>query len=229
MIGIDELNRVITRSEEFENELFQLLASSSLADNNKSVAMLAMSDIANEHATSLRELTRIRLLTSAMGMLRLQYEAVVKVIWLLYAASDSAIEKLVSPLTPESEQIANNGLGFSDMMKDIKKKGAPGVYLHLSGFRDYSWRPLNSFVHSGIHAVNRNKDGYPVALIYSAIRQSKNLTHMSAIALAYLLGNNDLTISVALIYKKYADCLQLEKPVRFQLNSMAKGVVVTKG
>lgn len=211
MIGIDELNRVIARSEEFENELSQLLASSSFADNNKSTAMLAMSDIAQEHATSLRELTRIRLLTSAMGMLRLQYEAVVKVIWLLYAASDSAIEKLVSPLTPQSEQIANNGLpGFSDMMKEIEKKGAPGVHRHLSGFRDYSWRPLNSFVHSGIHAVNRNKDGYPVTLIYSAIRQSNNLTHMSAIALAYLLANDDLTMSVALIYKKYADCLQLE-------------------
>lgn len=54
MIGIDELNRVIARSEEFENELSQLLASSSFADNNKSTAMLAMSDIAQEHATSLR-------------------------------------------------------------------------------------------------------------------------------------------------------------------------------
>lgn len=104
MIGIDELNRIIARSEEFEGELFQLLESSSFVKNNKSTAILAMCDIAQEHAISLRELTRIRLLTSAMGMLRLQYEAVVKVIWLLYAASDSAIEKLITPLTPESEQ-----------------------------------------------------------------------------------------------------------------------------
>jgi len=211
MVDIDELNRVIARSEEFEGELFQLLESSSFVSNNKSTAVLAMCDIAQEHATSLRELTRIRLLTSAMGMLRLQYEAVVKSIWLLYAASDSAIEKLIAPLTPESEQTANNSLpSFANMMKEIEKKGAPGVYRHLSGFRDYSWRPLNSFVHSGIHAVNRNKGGYPIALLYSAIRQSNNLTHMSAIALACLLENDELTMSVALIYKKYADCLQLE-------------------
>jgi hypothetical protein len=211
MVDIDELNRVIARSEEFEDELFELLESSSFANNNKSTAILAMHNLAQEHATSLRELTRIRLLTSAMGMLRLQYEAVVKAIWLLYAASDSAIEKLVAPLTPESEQSANNSLpSFSNMMKEIEKKGAPGVHRHLSAFRDYSWRPLNSFVHSGIHAVNRNKAGYPVALLYSAIRQSNNLTHMSAIALAYLSENNDLLMSVALIYKKYTDCLQFE-------------------
>lgn len=211
MVSIDELNRVIARSEEFEDELFQLFQSSSFANNNKSTAILAIYNIAQEHALSLRELTRIRLCTSALGILRLQYEAVVKVIWLLYAASDSAIEKLVAPLTPESERIANNGVpGFSIMMQEIEKKGAPGVHRHLSGFRDYSWRSLNSFVHSGIHAVNRGKDGYPVALLYSAIRQSNNLTHTSAIALAYLLENKDLLLSVALIYKKYADCLQLE-------------------
>jgi hypothetical protein len=211
MVGIEELGRVIARSEEFEDELFQTLQLSSFANNNKSTAILAMCSIAQEHAVSLRELTRIRLLTSAMGMLRLQYEAVVKAIWILYAATDSAINKLVAPLTPENEKTANNNLpSFSEMMKDIEKKGAPGVYRHLSGFRDYSWRPLNSFVHSGIHAVNRNKDGYPVALLYSAIRQSNNLTHMSAIALAYLLENSDLALSLVNIHKKYADCLQLE-------------------
>ena len=211
MVGIDELNRVIARSEEFEDELFQLLQSSSFINNNKSTAILAMYNIAQEHAVSLRELTRIRLLTSAMGMLRLQYEAVVRAIWVLYAASDSSIDKLVAPLTPESEQIAKNGLpSFANMMNEIEKKSPPGVHRHLSGFKDNSWRHLNSFVHSGIHAVNRNKDGYPVALLYSAIRQSNNLTHMSAIALTCILENGDLAFSVANIYKKYSDCLQLE-------------------
>lgn len=77
MVDIDELNRVIARSEEFEDELYQLLQSASFASNSKSTAILAMHYIAQEHAVSLRELTRIRLCTSAMAMLRLQYEAVV--------------------------------------------------------------------------------------------------------------------------------------------------------
>lgn len=211
MANRDELDRVIARSEEFEDELFQMVRSLSFSNDNKSTAILAMHSIAQEHAASLRELTRLRLLTSAMGMLRLQYEAVVKAIWILYAATDSAIGKLVAPLTPENEKIANNNLpSFSEMMKDIEKQGAPGVHRHLSGFRDYSWRPLNSYVHSGIHAVSRNKDGYPVALLYNAIRQSNNLTHMSAIALACLLNNGDLALSLVQTSKKYSDCLQLE-------------------
>lgn len=211
MVGIDELDLVIDRSEEFEEELFQLFQSSSFANNNKSTAILAMYNIAQEHAISLRELTRIRLLTSAMGILRLQYEAVVRAIWVLYAASDNAIDKLVAPLTPENEQIAKNGLpSVANMMDQIEKKSPPGVHRHLSGFKDNSWRHLNSFVHSGIHAVNRNKDGYPIVLLYSAIRQSNNLSHMSATALACLLENGDLAMSLINICKKYSDCLQLE-------------------
>ena len=54
MVDIDELNRVIARSEEFEGELFQLLESSSFVSNNKSTAILAMCDIAQEHATSFK-------------------------------------------------------------------------------------------------------------------------------------------------------------------------------
>jgi hypothetical protein len=208
---LEELNKIIARADEFEEELFLILQVATFKEDSKSTAIIAMSNIAQEHALSLRELIRNRLLTSAMGLLRLQYEAVVKVIWLLYAATDTEIEKLIAPLTAENAQKASNGLpSFSDMMKAIEKKGAPGVYRHLSSFKDYSWRSLNSFVHSGIHAVNRNKDGYPIYLLSAAVRQSNNLTHMSAIALVYLQDNVDLTLSVAFLYKKYSDCLQLE-------------------
>lgn len=211
MAETHDLNLVIARSEEFEVELLQLLEPSSFSDDNKSSAILAMCDIALEHATSLRELLRIGLPTSAMGILRLQYEAVVRAIWVLYAASDSAIDKLVAPLTQENAQVASNGLpAFSIMLKEIEKSGPPAVHRLLSEFKDYSWRPLNSFVHSGIHAVSRYRDGYPIGLVTQAIRQSNNLIHMAAIALTCHLKDGDLTMAVAAMHSKFADCLQLK-------------------
>jgi hypothetical protein len=211
MTEIHDLDRVIARSEEFVDELIGLLEPSPITDDDKSTAILAMFNITLEHATSLRELIRIGLPTSAMGMLRLQYEAVVRVIWVLYAASDSTIAKLIAPLTPESAQAASNGLPASSvMLKEIEKSGQLAVHRLLSEFKDYSWRPLNSFVHSGIHAVSRNRDGYPAILLALAIRQSNNLFHMSAIALASRLENAGLTTSVVDMYRKYADCLQLK-------------------
>ena len=213
MTDVDELDRLIARSEAFEDELFGLLEDSPFSSDDKSAAVLAMCNIALEHANALRELIRVGLPTSAMGMLRLQYEALVRAIWVLYAASDNAIAKLVAPLTPESAQIAKNGLPMcSAMLTEIEQKGPPGVHRHLSEFKDYSWHPLNSFVHSGIHAVSRHREGCPAGLLAQAMRQSNNLVHMSAMALAHHLKDGDVVMSVAAIHTKHADCLELKPP-----------------
>ncbi len=211
MAEMRDLDRLVSRSEAFAGELFRLLEHSSFPDTGKCVAILAMHNIGSEHATALRELIQAGLPTSAMGMLRLQYETVVREIWLLYAASETVIAKLIAPLTPESEQAASNSLpAFSIMLNEIEKKGPPSVHRLLKEFKDYSWRPLNSFVHSGIHAVNRQRSGYPISLLEQAVRQSNNLSHMSAIAVTGLTENSGLTMSVAELYRKHADCLQLK-------------------
>jgi len=114
-------------------------------------------------------------------------------------------------LTPESAQSASNNLPvFSAMLKEIEKSGPPGVHRHLAEFKDYSWRPLNSFVHSGIHAVSGNMNGYSFGLLERAVKQSNNLVHMSALALAMQLKGADLITSVVALHEKYADCLQLQ-------------------
>jgi hypothetical protein len=169
-----------------------------------------MYNIAQEHALALRELTQLRLLTSALAMLRLQYEAVVRELWVLYIASDIEVNKLIAPLTHENEQIASNGLpSYADMMKAIENGGPAGLYGHLIGFKENSWRALNSYVHGGIHAVSRKRSGYPVDLLIGNIKQSNNLRHMSAIGLAEIYKDSKLSLSVAMLYKKYADCMLL--------------------
>ena len=209
--GILELDRLIARSEQLEAELFGLFDPSEFPGDDKSSAVLAMCNLSLEHANALRALLRVALPTSAMAMLRLQYEALVRVIWVLYVAPDSMLAKLVAPLTPESAHAASNSLPtFSTMLKEIEKHGPPAVHRHLSEFKDYSWRPLNSFVHSGIHAVSRQRDGYAVGHLEQAVRQSNNLVHMSAMALAIHLESADLTRSVAARHRDYADCLQLD-------------------
>lgn len=210
----DELDRLIVLSEEFESELLKLFDRCSFPSDNKSTAVLAMCDIALEHAISQRELIRTGMSTSAIGLLRLQYEAVVRAIWVLYAATDSATAKLIAPLTPENEQSASNSIpSFSNMLNDLGKKGPPAVHRLLTEFKDYSWRALNSFVHGGIHAVNRNREGYPTALLIQSIRQSNNLTHMAGMSLTGLLKDSELTYAVVDLHKKYAECLLL-KPSR---------------
>lgn len=210
MSDIDEMNRVITRSEEFESELAHIFQSLTFGTDNKSTAILTTYKIAQEHALALRELTKLRLLTSGMSLLRLQYEAMVRQLWFQYIASDTAIEKLVAPLNASTEQAASNSIPTcTAMLQELEKKGPKGLHKHLDAFKGASWKALNSYVHSGIHAISRHRNGYPAQLFCGVIRQSNNLTQMSAIGLAEHSQNMHLAQHIALLYKKYGDCLLL--------------------
>ena len=60
-----------------------------------------------EHAESVKKLISTGNLTSATGLVRLQYEALVRAMWLIYASSDVTVDKLMAELTNESVQKAN--------------------------------------------------------------------------------------------------------------------------
>lgn len=51
-----------------------------------------MCSVALEHGMSLRALMAMGLPTSAVGLMRLQFEALTRAMWLQYAASDLAID-----------------------------------------------------------------------------------------------------------------------------------------
>jgi len=64
-------------------------------------ACRVLCSVAFEHAESAKMLIVAGNFTSAAGLLRLQYEALARAIWLLYAASDVAVEKISAELTQE--------------------------------------------------------------------------------------------------------------------------------
>ena len=213
MNDLTPLSVLLVRSAQFEEELFGLFPDAAFHDDNKTIAITSVCNIALEHSAGIRVLIGAGVYNSAIALLRLQYETLVRAIWLLYAASDTAIGKIVAPLSPEAEQAASNVLpSFSSMMAEIEKKAPAEAFRHLREFRDDSWKPLNSFVHAGIHAVKRNKEGYPPGLLAQLLRHSNNLSGLSAITLLHLIDQPSLAQVVATVTEKYADCLQANLP-----------------
>ena len=49
----------------------------------------------------------------------------------------------------------------------------------LTEFRDVQWKALNSYVHAGIHALQRHGSGYPVQLIEQINKSSNGLLTMT--------------------------------------------------
>lgn len=135
--------------------------------------------MAMEHALSLRLLVKTACYTSAMALMRLQYEALTRSVWLLYAATDLQVETLSAPLSLESEATAKKMPIFSVMLDQVVAKAPLQASSLLVSFKDTSWHAMNSFVHSGIHPLRRHAEGYPSALIENVIRNSNGLNVMT--------------------------------------------------
>ena len=213
----DRLEHMLHRSNALHERLDELLGDADFDGSPRGESALGMCLVAMEHATAMRALMALRLPSSAVGLMRLQFEALTRAMWLLYAASDAAIDKLLAPLTLQSEQAAKNLPGASEMIEQIGKRvgqGAPAAaHQMLSHFKDVTWHGMNSFVHGGIHPLRRSADGFPVDLALQVLRSSNGLTTMTGMTMAALTGDEAVAKPVSKIQPAFADCLpDLLKP-----------------
>ncbi|CAK1856800.1 conserved hypothetical protein [Vibrio crassostreae] len=170
-----------------------------------------MCSIAFEHAESAKILLASGNYTSASGLVRLQYEAFVRAMWLLYSASDVAVSKLMCELTSESAHKANKLPMLSEMLIKLEGKAPQEALDMLIEFKEYSWKPLSSFVHGGIHAVNRHNKGYPIRFLEQMLIISNGVSIMSGMLLIILHGGGEHIGKIPPIQRRFADCLPKPK------------------
>lgn len=185
----DPLEVMLRRSDELHEALLHLLDGVAFDPSPRGEAAFGMCSVALEHGLSLRALMAMGLPTSAVGLMRLQFEALTRAMWLQYAASDQAIQKLTAPLTNQTELAAKNLPSASDMIDQIGTRVGPSVpaaHQMLAHFKDVSWHAMNPFVHGGIHPLRRQAEGFPVHLALQILRNSNGLLTMTATALAVL-------------------------------------------
>ncbi len=201
------INSLLSRSAELESKLLEFLALPPFDHSERIIASRVMCSVAFEHAESAKMLISAGNLTSATGLVRLQYEALVRAMWLLYAASDAAVSKLTSELTQEAANRANKLPMVSEMLEKLQGKAPPEPVNMLLEFREYSWKPLSSFVHGGIHAIHRHSKGYPLPLLEQMVRISNGVSVMVGMLLVILHGGGEQRGKIPKIQRAFADCL----------------------
>jgi hypothetical protein len=205
------LQRMLLRSDELHEKLLSLLDEATFDGSSRGEAALGMCFVAMEHGTALRALMGLGLPTSAVGLMRLQFEALTRAMWLIYVASDQAIARLLAPLTLESEQAAKNLSSASEMIDQLGKRIGHGVpvaaHQMLVQFKDVSWHAMNSFVHGGIHPLRRSSEGFPIPLALQVLRNSNGLATMTGMVLAILTGDEAIAKPMSRIQPEFADCL----------------------
>nr|WP_320011325.1 hypothetical protein [uncultured Desulfobulbus sp.] len=162
MSSESNLNEILKRSAELENVLAEFIHIDFFKPSERCTASKIMCSVAFEHAQSVKMLLATHNFTSAVGLLRLQFEAFVRALWLYYAAKDTLVTKLTVELTHENAKRAQKIPLLSEMLRQLEGKAPKIAFEQLIEFKEYQWKPLSSFVHGGIHAINRHSTGYPI-------------------------------------------------------------------
>jgi len=207
----DDVALMLHRSDDLHEALLRHVDDTPSDRSLRGEATFGMCAVSLQHAVSLRILVTSGCHTSAIGLMRLQFESLTRALWLLYVASDAAIAKLTAPLTPGNEQAAKNLPSVSEMVEQIRKevgtKVPPRAYQMIGRFKEVSWDSLNSFVHGGIHPLHRHAEGYPPQLILDVLRNSNGLSTMAGMTLAILTGNENIARSMGRVQPAFEDCL----------------------
>lgn len=140
--------------------------------------------------------------------MRVQFETLVRSIWTLYCASDEDIETITANPNSMTQQQSGKIPMAHHMLAAIGKKPQASVPFNaLSEFKEHSWKPLNSYIHAGIHPLARHRGGYPIQFIEQLIKISNGLVVISVMHLCILTGKGDLQKQISPLHTRFADCL----------------------
>lgn len=198
----------ITRAEELLSHLVDLVDLPLYDDSDRLLLSRTLAISSLQFAASVRRLCESHLALGTATVLRSQFEAVVRAAWAYHRASDSQVQRLWSDLSIESQQATKNLPQVAEMLGELEK--SPQLVNLLSSlreFKDSSWMPLNSFVHSGIHAVHWTRIEPPRDLLDQMFRSSNGLAVLAFQHLAILTGQRELQTEVIAVCATYSSCL----------------------
>ena len=200
------MDNLLEKSEALNSEFSRIFDYGPADESKRVIASWIMCSVALEHSASVRQLAMNGNYTSAICLCRSQFEAVTRATWLFFAASDKKVDNTMADaktLSNTAEQKPSN----EDMIKAMAGKAPEQAVLMFTEFRDVQWRALNSYVHGGIHVLQRHGAGYPEQLIKEIIKSSNGLLSMTAMMAAILTGNQVIAKDVSQIQRRHEGCL----------------------
>lgn len=204
---MSDLNELLSESLKLDAALQEFIPAVHPSVPKRERCSAILCSVVFEHAESIKMLLASWHFTSAVGLLRLQYESLVRALWIHHAASDNMVEKLLADLTADSARVANKLPMLREMLDALEGKAHPNALRMLTKFRESSWRPLSSFVHGGIHTIERKRRGYPEALLIQELRASNGLSVLAGIQMAALAENLSFPLKINSLQQQFKACL----------------------
>lgn len=197
-----------TRAEELFSHLADVVDLPPYDESDRLLLSRTLAITSLQFAAAARRLCESHLAQGAAAVLRSQFEALVRGTWVYYRASDNQVQNLSSDLSIETQRANKNAPHVAEMLGELKKSPQlANLLISLGEFKDSSWLPLNSFVHSGIHAVHWTRIEPPRELFDQIFRGSNGLAVLAFQHLAMLTGKPKLQNDVIAVCATYSGCL----------------------
>lgn len=177
----------------------------------RSVLTKNLSGISLEHSNSIMHLMAVNNYTTAVSLLRLQYEAVTRAMWTHFAAKDTFLAKYAAPT--DIKKLPPDFPTITVMIEQISNGPVKGPGEMLRSFKEVTWSGMNSFVHNGFLPIERFLNGYPEGLLIQIVESSNALNIMVAMVLARMSGELALVSLVKQLQLDYKDCLPTLQPI----------------
>ena len=206
---MEESSIDIERAHEYFGVLEEIIDHPFFDESEKLRLSVVLADTSLDFALSVRFLCVSEQLLGASTCLRSQFEALVRSVWIFHCATDNQVSRLnQSDLSLETQQGAKNIPQATGMLDDLEKLAHLRALTDaLREFKDCAWQPLNSFVHSGIHAVHRTRFGSPPQLIDQTFRISNGFCMLAYNHLAVLTGRPGIQKEIMTATTKFFDVL----------------------
>ncbi|WP_199671148.1 DUF6988 family protein [Salinibius halmophilus] len=209
---MSDLNKLLARTNEYEQIIGLVIHQPMYADTIRNRVTHVLCCVSLEHAQSVKILCGAGNFTSAVTLVRLQFEALVRAKWIQFAATDAQVEKLSTQLDDHSAKKASNIPMLSEMLKHLQNTAPEKMVEPLLEIKKHHWPHLSSYVHGGIHAVNRHAMGYPAQLIEALLKTCNGMTALTCYFMALSTGKKALAEHVLKSFEQFADVMPDTKP-----------------
>lgn len=186
--------------------------------NHREIATLILADISSEHGHAVHLLAKEGCNISASSLLRLQFESLIRAQWIYWVAKDDIVERFYKPLTQQNASQAEKRIPtINIILKDLDDAAREGIVPEravamMREFKELTMKPANSYVHTGMHAFSRKKDGFPEPLIIQILQNSNGLEALNAMLLSTVLNSADMIQKVLALQYLYIESLPMHIP-----------------
>lgn len=164
-----------------------------------------------EHGLAMLRLIDEGLMSSGFGLMRLQYESLVRGFWMMYAENDAWFNKLsaAGKVGPSELKKLETPM-LADMLNSLDNTEAPQHILgQLKDFRALCNTSFNSFTHGGVLALFTNGVGFDNKLIYDSIRNANAVAAINMQMVSILTEVPEAIEPISGMHHRFVDCLPI--------------------